>query len=286
MVMNPDPNSSELMIRYNLEPEIYSMSSLTKFSEVASKHGLIQYPVHIKIDTGMHRLGFMPEEFEELAIRLKSTESIKVVSVFSHFAASEEPTLDEFTHRQADLFLKACSTISDATGYQFLRHICNSSAIARFPQYQFEMVRPGIGIYGIGEFPGLKLKPAGRFRTTISQVKKIQAGEPVGYGCADVSDSERIIGILPVGYADGLNRKLGNRKGSLLIKNTRVPIIGNVCMDMCMADITGLDADVGDEAEIFGENIRIEELAEKCQTIPYEILTSIPGRVKRIFFRE
>jgi alanine racemase len=153
------------------------------------------------------------------------------------------------------------------------------------PQYQFEMVRPGIGIYGAGSFEGISLRPAGHFRTRISQVKNIRHGEPVGYGCADVSGSDRTIAILPVGYADGLNRKMGNRKGSLFIKGTRIPIIGNVCMDMCMADITGVDAVPGDEAEIFGENIPISEIAEICETIPYEILTSIPGRVKRIFFR-
>ena len=148
------------------------------------------------------------------------------------------------------------------------------------------MVRPGIGIYGVGHFEGLDLKAAGRFKTRISQIKMIRAGEPVGYGCADVSENDRIIAILPVGYADGLSRKLGNRNGNLFIKGTRVPIIGNVCMDMCMADITGLNAEDGDEAEIFGENISIDEIAAKCETIPYEILTSIPGRVKRVFFRE
>jgi Alr-MurF fusion protein len=286
MVMNPEFSSSEQIIKYNLEPEIYSFYSLAKFDEVASRHGLVGYPIHLKIDTGMHRLGFMPEEVEELAKRISITESLKVVSVFSHFAASDDPALDHFTHRQAEKFLEAVSKIRQATGYAFLRHICNSAGIARFPQYQFEMVRPGIGIYGIGDFEGINLKPAGRFKTRISQIKRIPAGEPVGYNCADVSDKERTIGILQAGYADGLNRKLGNRNGSLLIRNTRVPIIGNICMDMCMADLTGLDAEIGDEAEIFGENISIIEIADKCQTIPYEILTSIPGRVKRVFFSE
>jgi alanine racemase len=154
------------------------------------------------------------------------------------------------------------------------------------PQYQFEMVRPGLGIYGIGNPGGFSLRPAGRFRTRISQVKTVRAGEPVGYGCADVSDSDRVIAILPVGYADGLSRKLGNRKGCFYIRKKRVPIIGNVCMDMCMADVTGLSAGAGDEAEIFGDNISIDELALKCETIPYEILTSIPARVKRVFIRE
>jgi alanine racemase len=286
MVMNPDPSAAELMIRYSLEPEIYSFLSLDKFTSVASKHGLINYPVHIKIDSGMHRLGFMPEEVSSLAEILGNTECLKVISVFSHLAASEDPSLDHFSHRQVELFLKAAEEIGKAIGYPFLRHILNSSGIARFPQYQFEMVRPGIGLYGVGSFPGLSLKTTGRFKTTISQIKKVKEGDPVGYGCTDISDYERDIAILPVGYADGLNRKLGNRKGNLFIKGKKVPLIGNVCMDMCMADVTGLNAKEGDEAEIFGENIPIKEIAIKCQTIPYEILTSIPGRVKRVFFRD
>jgi alanine racemase len=286
MVMNPDPSASELIIKYNLEPEIFSFSSFDKFTEAASRHGLINYPVHIKIDTGMHRLGFMPEDVEQLAGMIKSKECVKVVSVFSHLAASEDPALDHFSKRQVAVFLKAVEQIHDATGYSFLRHILNSSGISRMPQFQFEMVRPGIGIYGVGHFDGLSLRTAGRFKTRISQIKRIKGGEAVGYNCADVSDSDRTIAILPVGYADGLNRKLGNRNGNFYIKNKKVPIIGNICMDMCMADVTGLDAETGDEAEIFGENITIDEISAKCQTIPYEILTSIPMRVKRVFFRE
>jgi Alr-MurF fusion protein len=286
MVMNPDPAASELMIKYSLEPEIYSLLSLEQFLAVASRHGLISYPVHIKIDTGMHRLGFMPEDVDVLANRIKDQESVRVVSVFSHLAGSEDPSLDHFTHHQAEVFLTAVKQISDTIGYPFLRHILNSSGIVRFPEYQFEMVRPGIGMYGVGHFEGLELKVAGSFKTRISQIKRIKAGEPIGYGCADVSENERTIAILPVGYADGLNRKLGNRNGGLFIKGSKVPIVGNICMDMCMADISGLDAETGDEAEIFGEKISIDEIALKCQTIPYEILTSIPRRVKRVFFRE
>ena len=286
MVMNPDPSASELLIKYSLEPEIYSLASLEQFASVASRHGLISYPVHIKIDTGMHRLGFMPEDVEILTKRIRNLECLRIVSVFSHLAASDDPGLDDFTYHQVEVFLKAVKMIQDNVGYKFLRHILNSSGIARFPQYQFEMVRLGIGMYGVGHFEGLDLKIAGHFKTRISQIKLIRAGEPVGYGCADVSENDRVIAILPAGYADGLNRKLGNSKGSLFIKNSRVPIIGNVCMDMCMADITGLKAEEGDEAEIFGEKISINEIAEICQTIPYEILTSIPRRVKRVFFRE
>lgn len=286
MVMNPDPSASELMIRYTLEPEIYSLLSLEQFLAIAAKHGLVNYPVHFKIDTGMHRLGFMPEDFDKLTEKIRNQEYVKVISVFSHLAASEDRTLDYFSHHQVEVFLQAAGKISDATRYPFLRHILNSSGIARFPQYQFEMVRPGIGMYGVGHFEGLDLKTTGRFRTRISQIKKIKAGDPVGYGCADVSENDRIIAILPVGYADGLSRMLGNRIGDLWINGSRVTIIGNVCMDMCMVDITGLNAGPGDEAEIFGENISIDEIASKCQTIPYEILTSIPRRVKRVFFRD
>ena len=253
---------------------------------MASRHGLIGYPIHIKIDTGMHRLGFMPEETDMLADRISHQETVRIVSVFSHLAASEDPALDNFSHQQVRVFNTAVDKIQNAAGYSFLRHILNSAGIIRFPQYQFEMVRPGIGMYGVGHFGGLDLRVAGKFRTSISQIKTIPGNEPVGYGCADVSESERTIAILPVGYADGLSRKLGNRNGSLFIKGSRVPIIGNVCMDMCMADITGLNAEEGDEAEIFGEKIPIDEIAAKCGTIPYEILTSIPRRVKRVFFRE
>ena len=286
MVMNPDPSSTGLMIKYNLEPEIYSFSSLGIFAEAASKHGLYQYPVHLKIDTGMHRLGFMLEDIDELATRIKTLDHLRVTSVFSHLAGSEDPSLDNFTHHQVDLFLEAVSKIGSSVGYPFLRHILNTSGIVRFPQYQFDMVRPGIGIYGVGGYKGLALRTAGRFKTRISQLKRIPAGDPVGYNCADVSDNDRIIAILPVGYADGLDRKLGNRNGSFFIRGKRAQIIGNICMDMCMADVNGLHAAEGDEAEIFGDNILIEEIAEKCKTIPYEILTSIPGRVKRVFFRE
>ena len=286
MVMNPDPSSASLMIRYNLEPEVYSFSSLKDFTEAAAKHGLSQYPVHLKIDTGMHRLGFMADDIDELAEKVKNLDCIRIVSVFSHLAGSEDPSLDSFTERQVKVFVEAVAKISNAVGYSFLRHILNTAGIVRFPQYQFDMVRPGIGIYGVGKYNGIQLRPVSRFKTRISQVKSVPAGDPVGYGCADVSETDRAIAIVPVGYADGLNRRLGNRNGNLFIKGKKVPLIGNICMDMCMADITGSDIREGDEAEIFGQNISIDELAGQCGTIPYEILTSIPGRVKRIFFRE
>jgi Alr-MurF fusion protein len=286
VVMNPDPAAAEILIKYSLEPEIFSFESLARFTDTASRHGLVSYPVHIKIDTGMHRLGFLPDDIFLLTEKIKKTECIKVSSVFSHLAASDDPSMDDFSHNQVKVFLKATEDIKSAVGYSFLRHILNSAGIARFSQYQFDMVRPGIGIYGVGNFDSIKLKTAERFKTRISQVKKIPAGEPVGYNCTDVSDKERIIAILPVGYADGLSRKLGRRNGNVFINGKRVPLIGNICMDMCMTDISDINAVTGDEAEIFGDNIPIEEVAEKCQTIPYEILTSIPLRVKRVFYRE
>jgi alanine racemase len=286
IVMNPDLTSADVIIQNNLEPEIYSFSSLERFVEAASRNGLYNYPVHLKIDTGMHRLGFMPDEIDRLASRMNEFSCIRIMSVFSHLASSEDPAFDKFTHHQVEQFSSAVSIIKKTVGYSFLRHVLNTAGIVRFPQYQFDMVRPGIGIYGAGSFKGISLRPASRFKTRISQVKRIPAGEPVGYGCADVSDTERIIAILPVGYADGLDRGLGNRKGNLFIKGKRAPLTGNICMDTCMADITGINASEGDEAEIFGQNISINELARQCETIPYEILTSVPHRVKRIFFRE
>ena len=286
MVMNPEPGSGENMVKYNLEPEIFSFATFEDFERIAAKHGLLEYPVHIKIDTGMHRLGFLPEEVPHLAEMIRKSERLKIASVFSHLAASDDPSLDEFTHQQVQIFLKSAKKIENTTSYPFLKHILNTTGIARFPQYQFDMVRPGIGLYGIGNYEGVSLRPAGCFRTIISQVKKIPAGEPVGYNCTDVSETEREIAILPVGYADGLSRRLGNGKGRVYIKGEKVPYTGSICMDMCMADVTGLNARPGDEAEIFGEHIRIEEIAEITGTIPYEILTSISDRVKRIFHRE
>ncbi|HLN54675.1 MAG TPA: bifunctional UDP-N-acetylmuramoyl-tripeptide:D-alanyl-D-alanine ligase/alanine racemase [Bacteroidales bacterium] len=286
MVVNPDPAALDLMIRYSLEPEIFSFESLERLVSAASRHGIFNYPVHIKIDSGMHRLGFMPGDVPALCEKIRSTESIRIISVFSHLAGSEDPRLDEFTHKQASVFMYAAAQIREAAGYPIMRHLLNSAGIIRFPQYQFEMVRPGIGIYGAGNIEGISLRPISRFKTRISQIKRIRAGEPVGYSCADVADHDRMIAILPVGYADGLRRKLGNKTGSLFINNRRVPIIGNISMDMCMADVTGLNVRTGDEAEIFGEHITVDELAALCETIPYEILTSIPRRVKRVFYRE
>jgi alanine racemase len=286
MVMNPEASAFTSIIQNSLEPEIFNMRTLSEFGMAAERHGLVGYPVHIKVDTGMHRLGFMPEEKDELIKYLKSNDSMKVVSVFTHLAASEDKALDEFTRRQMKTFTVFANDLSERLGCNIIKHALNSAGIARFPEYHFDMVRPGIGIYGAAKVPGLSLKPAARFYTHISQIKKINAGEPVGYGCLGASENERLIGIIPVGYADGLDRRLGNGAGSLFVKNTKAPLIGNVCMDMCMIDVTGTGAQEGDVAEIFGSCIDVGEVAERSGTIPYEIITSVSPRVKRIFTRE
>ena len=286
IVMNPDESVMEQMIRHNLEPEIYSFESLLAFSASARRYGLLHYPVHIKLDTGMHRLGFGPGDTDELAGRLAGQQHLRVVSMFSHLAASEAPEHDAFTHRQAMLLTEAAERLKTALGYTFNLHILNSSGISRFPEYQFDMIRLGIGLYGIGCYEGVALRHTGRFMTAVSQVRTVAAGEPVSYGCRGTSDHDREIAVIPVGYADGLRRIMGDGRGSLFVKGHRVPITGSICMDMCMADVTGLSVRAGDEVEVFGTNIPIEEIAALCNTIPYEILTSIPPRVKRIYVNE
>ncbi len=286
MVMNPDASVAELMIRNNLEPEIYSPESYDNFVKAAVKHGLLQYPIHLKIDTGMHRLGFGPDDVLTLSEKLQKEERLKVVSVFSHLAASEDARYDDFTHMQAARLKAIAGTLRQALGYDFILHLLNSSGICRFPEYQFDMVRTGIGLYGIGDYKGLVLKHSGRFLASVSQVRVIPAGDPVSYGCNDAAGHVREIAVIPVGYADGLRRCMGNGMGNLFIAGRKVPTVGNICMDMCMADVTGLNVRTGDEAEVFGHNLPIEEMANQCDTIPYEVLTSIPARVKRVYINE
>jgi len=286
MVMNPDESVMDLVIRHNLEPEIYSIESYKAFIRSARKHGLVNYPVHIKIDTGMHRLGFSSGEADRLAAMIAGDQYVRVVSVLSHLAASEDPSHDDFTHLQASRLITAAARLREALGYGFRIHLLNSAGICRFPEYQFDMVRIGIGLYGIGNYMGVNLKHTGRFVTTVSQVRVVPAGDPVSYGCNGSSTRDREIAVIPVGYADGLRRTAGNSRGSLFIRDNRVPIVGNICMDMCMADVTGLNVKAGDEVEIFGSNITIEEMAALCDTIPYEVLTSIPSRVKRVYVNE
>ncbi len=283
MVMNPDPQAFNTMIKHDLEPEIYSMEVLKDFIEELRLHGIISYPAHIKLDTGMHRLGFVADETDNLCTLLASANIIRVASVFTHLAASDDPSLDKLTHLQAERFILAASRIEEALGYSFLRHILNSSGVLRFPEYQFDMVRLGIGLFGAGSNDPEGALPVISFYSSVSQLKNIPAGEGIGYGFTDSSDIDRDIAIIPVGYADGLNRKLGNGNGYAVIKSTKVPFVGKICMDMSMLDVSGLDIKRGDRIEIFGSNIGASVVAELCETISYEIISSISPRVKRVY---
>ena len=286
MVMNPQKDNFENMLRYNLEPEIFCFNIFDEFLVNIKRNGLRSFPIHIKLDTGMHRLGFLPGEVDVLIEKLLTNPELYVKSVFSHLAASEEPEHDEFTDNQVCLFEELSGRIINNFDYPVIRHVLNSAGIERHPRYMFDMVRLGIGLYGISSLNPGKLKNTGTFKTTVSQVKKIPAKESVGYGLKGIKAYEREIAILPVGYADGFNRKLGNGTGQCFTKGKMVPVVGNICMDMCMIDVTGIDSKVGDEVEIFGKHNPVTILAEKIDTIPYEILTAISERVKRIYFHE
>ncbi len=291
MVMNPEISGMESLIRYHLEPEVYSFRTLDNLAQaIDNLNGAVEYPIniHIKLDTGMHRLGFMEEDIDKLTDQLKSHPQIKVASVFSHLAASEAKDLDWFTTAQISNFERMAWNIKDNLGYSFMRHILNSAGIIRHPYAQFEMVRLGISLYGISPLVSIqkKLEIVSSLKTVISQVKTITEGEAVGYNCKWVAQNDSTIAIVPVGYADGLGRKLGNGVGCMYVKGKLVPIIGNINMDMTILDITGVEAEEGDEVIVFGQEISLNKVAEQMETIPYEILTGISRRVKRIYFQE
>ena len=289
MVMNTDSSTFDAMVNNNLEPEIFSFSLLKDFSDYLKKSEIQNYPVHIKIDTGMHRLGFMEEEIDSLCEKLKGNQFIKVQSVFSHLAVSEDPAQDDFTFLQFKIFKKCCFAVENTLGYKFNKHIANTSAISRHPELQMDMVRLGIGLYGIDSNKKMQknLKNVSTLSTTISQIKRLKAGDTVGYGRMGKMEKDSVIAVVGIGYADGYSRRLGNGNGKMLIKNKLVPVIGNVCMDMTMLDITGLnEIKEGDEVIVFGEGLSLQLLSQWAQTIPYEIMTGISQRVKRIYFEE
>lgn len=286
IVMNPEQDSFQNMIDFELEPNIYSIDLLRNFAQTVSKARMQNFPTHLKIDTGMNRLGFKSnDEISEALEFLGNSDALKINSVFSHLAGSDEAALDEFTHSQFKKFDRAFEQISSALPYHIDRHILNSAGIERFPEKQYEMVRLGIGLYGVSQ-TGLPLQTIGTLKSTISQVKTAGFEETVGYNRKGKLDKESKIAIVPIGYADGMNRRLGNRNGSAFVNGQYVPIVGNICMDMLMLDVTDLTVDVGDAVEFFGPHIQITELAEKIGTIPYEILTGISQRVKRIYLQE
>ena len=285
MVMNPSAESLSVIVENNLEPSIYSLPLLQ--SLVNHLQGAEIF-IHLKLDTGMHRLGFENSALDNLIQVLRLHRNIKVRSIYSHLSGSDEALHDDFTHRQVETFNKMFHQLSSEMNYPVLRHILNSAGISRLSQFQFDMVRLGIGLYGIdpGKEISHQLFPAVTLRTTISQIKKIATGETVGYGRHGKSKRATTIATLAIGYADGFSRAFSRGVGKVLIKNQLAPVVGNVCMDMTMVDITGIEADEGDEVIIFGKDLPVTEVARWINTIPYEILTSTSDRVKRVFFAE
>ncbi len=286
IVMNPEESSFQNIIDFGLEPNIYSPKLLETFEKTVAENALQHFPVHIKLDTGMNRLGFKTEEeITGVVSFLKKTNRLKVASVFSHLAGSDDPQLDSFTQEQFSRFEMLSKKIIESFPHKIDRHILNSAGIERFPDNQYDMIRLGIGLYGV-TVSGLPLQNISTFKSVVSQIKKLQPGETVGYSRKGEINHEAEIAVVPVGYADGLDRKLGNGKGEAFVKGKRVPVIGNICMDMLMLDITGLEVQPGEEVEFFGPHISITEVAERAETIPYEILTGISQRVKRVYLTE
>lgn len=291
MVMTPEINTFESIIKNNLEPDIYSFRSLSLLEDAIEKLELspeTQIGIHIKLDTGMHRLGFLPDDIDELLSRLKKNKNIVVKSVFSHLAGADSQEFNDFTMKQINAYDEMSSKIVSAFPYKILRHVLNSAGISRFTDYQYDMVRLGIGVYGVApcEEDRGKLKNVISLKTTIVQIKEYEIGETVGYSRRGVIERKSRIGVVPIGYADGLNRRLGNGAACFYVNGKEAPIIGNICMDMCMIDLTGIDCKEDDTAILFNEDYPIERIADACGTIPYEILTSISHRVNRIYFQE
>lgn len=245
------------------------------------------FPVHLKLDTGMKRLGFdNPDEMRRVADYIKMSDTMFVRSIFSHLAVSDDPGNDPFTQQQFGKFLSWCEIFTQVFDYKILRHILNSSGIERFPEMELDMVRLGIGLYGVSPNFQKELRNVATLKTTISQIRDVATGETIGYGRKGIAYKEMQIAILPIGYADGLNRRLSNGAGTVLINGCKAPITGTICMDMCMVDVTGTNAREGDRAIIFGDDLPVSEVATALGTISYEVLTSVGQRVKRVYFKE
>jgi alanine racemase len=286
MVMSPEVQSFDNIIKYNLEPEIYSFKILKEFSESLESTNKDRIAVHIKLDTGMHRLGFEEKDVHELCVRLKNANNLAVKSVFSHLVASDELEHDEFTKQQIVSYENMCSTIENHLGYNFIKHILNSAGALRFKDQQFDMVRLGIGMHGFSAINHPAFIPTVQLKTIISQIKNVSAGKTIGYSRKGLAHKNLKIATVPIGYADGYMRRLGNGAGVMLINGKLAPTIGNICMDMTMLDITDIDANEGDEVIVFGQGYPISELAKAAGTIPYEVLTNMSSRIKRIYYQE
>ena len=291
IIMDPEVAAMDLILENNLEPNVYSHQSLKTVIAAAEAKGLENVPIHIKIDSGMHRLGFYKEDMPWLIARLKAHKAVRVASVFSHLAGSDEPQFDDFTLQQINYFDSCAEELKKGLGDErmsgsgILKHICNSAGIERFSDYQFDMCRLGIGLYGFS-FAGAHLRNVCTLRTTILSVKTVKAGETIGYGRHTKLDEDRVIAVIPIGYADGFDRRFSNYGGEVWVRGKRCPVVGNVCMDQAMIDVTEADARPGDTVEVFGDKMPLQELADKLGTITYEILTSVSRRVQRIYFYE
>jgi alanine racemase len=288
MVLNPESTSFSAIIQHQLEPEIYSLKGLNSFLKIAEQKKLKDFPIHLKLDTGMHRLGFEANTLDDLIATLKGNQTVKVKSILSHLATSDDLQHKDFVAYQINLFEKLSSQLMSELQISPIRHILNTSGISNFPQAQYDMVRLGIGLYGVSNDPEEQkyLENVGTLKSIISQIRTIQSGESVGYGRRFMANRESRIATIPIGYADGIARSWGNGVGFVTIKNKKAPILGSVCMDMLMADVTEIECKEGDAVVIFGESPTVTYMAEQLKTIPYEILTSISQRVKRVFYRE
>ena len=287
MVMNPEMTAFKTMFDYDLEPEVYSFRLLDALVKAARKEGITGWPVHIKLDTGMHRLGFNPEEdMDELTARLKEQQAVIPRSVFSHFVGSDSDAFDAFSARQFERFDKASQQLQAAFSHKILRHIDNSAGIEHFPERQLDMCRLGLGLYGVNPRNNQELHCVSTLKTTVLQLRHVRAGDSVGYSRRTILERDSVIGAIPIGYADGLNRHLGNRHGYCLVNGQKAEYVGNICMDVAMIDVTGIDCKEGDSVEIFGRNLPVTVLSDTIDTIPYEVLTGVSNRVKRIYYQD
>ena len=286
IIMNPELTAFRTMFDYKLEPEVYSFHLLNELIKAAEKDGVTNFPIHIKLDTGMHRLGFAAEDMPRLIERLKGQNAVIARSVFSHFVGSDAAQFDAFTRGQIETFEAASMQLQEAFPHKILRHICNSAGIERFPGAQFDMVRLGIGLYGISPIDNSIINNVSTLKTTILQIRDVPQEDTVGYSRKGHLTRNSRIAALPIGYADGLNRHLGNGHAYCLVNGQRAPYVGNICMDVCMIDVTDIDCKEGDTVEIFGDHLPITVLSDILETIPYEVLTSVSTRVKRIYYQD
>ena len=286
IIMNPELTAFKTMFDYKLEPEVYSFHLLNELIKAAEKEGVTNFPIHIKLDTGMHRLGFAPQDIPELIARLKRQTSVIPRSVFSHLVGSDSAQFDAFTRRQIETFENVSEELQEAFPHKILRHICNTAGIERYPGAQFDMVRLGLGLYGVNPFTNRMLHNVSTLKTTILQVREVPQEDSVGYSRKGRLNRDSRIAAIPIGYADGLNRRLGNGHAYCLVNGQKAPYVGNICMDVCMIDVTDIDCREGDKVIIFGDELPVTVLADALDTIPYEILTSVSNRVKRIYYQD